>query len=450
MRKFFKCLLLLLLLGNYPVYAADSTAQVQLVNKTVPYKVGKWLPSDQQRMNEWVAAQLSDIKGSAKPLKPVVQKFKDAIERDPELFMLFHEMFEQLPDKPEFKTNPTGQPQITNYQQLLSIMNNVLDKAPEFDTTPFVGFPIARNINWPMATPAGISAFLNKKVNRHIRDILNTWAVFLRSPASCYVLNDDPQTGWFGEEAKKAMPTFVNDFICDPDKPYYGFTSWDDFFTRKLRKDSRPVASPNDDSVIVNACESAPYKLVTNVKQNDRFWIKSEPYSLYHMLDGDPLTVLFEGGATVYQAFLSALSYHRWHSPVSGRIVKTRLIPGSYYSESPAAGYDPVANNSSQAYIAHVASRALVFIEADNPDIGLMAVLFIGMEEVSSNELTVYEGQHVTKGDELGMFHFGGSTHCLIFRPQTKLEFDLRGQTPGIDTENIPVRSKIATVTGTK
>ncbi len=447
MNKIFKYLLLVLLISNFS-YAADSGVKAEPTAKPAPYRVGKWLVSDQKIMSEWVAEQLKDIKGSAKPLKPVVQRFKDAIENDPELFMLFHEMFEQIPDKPEFKLNPVGQPQITDYKQLLGIMNNVLDKAPEFDTTLFVGFPIARNINWALATPAGISAFLNKKVNMHIRDILNTWAVFLRSPESRYVLNDDPKTGWFGEEAKKAMPTFVADFICDPDKPYYGFTSWDDFFTRKLRKGSRPVASPDDDRIIANACESAPYKLATNVKQNDRFWIKSEPYSLYHMLDGDPLTVLFEGGATVYQAFLSALSYHRWHSPVSGRIVKTCLIPGSYYSESPAAGYDPVANNSSQAYISHVASRALVFIEADNPDIGLMAVLFIGMEEVSSNELTVYEGQHVNKGDELGMFHFGGSTHCLIFRPQTKLEFDLRGQTPGIDSENIPVRSKIATVIG--
>jgi phosphatidylserine decarboxylase len=31
------------------------------------------------------------------------------------------------------------------------------------------------------------------------------------------------------------------------------------------------------------------------------------------------LAELFQGG-TVYQAFLSALSYHRWHSPVNGVI----------------------------------------------------------------------------------------------------------------------------------
>jgi phosphatidylserine decarboxylase len=52
----------------------------------------------------------------------------------------------------------------------------------------------------------------------------------------------------------------------------------------------------------------------------------------------------------------------------------------------------------------------------------------------------------VKKGDELGMFHFGGSTHCLFFRPGVKLTFDLHGQTPGLDSSNIPVRSRIATV----
>ncbi len=75
-----------------------------------------------------------------------------------------------------------------------------------------------------------------------------------------------------------------------------------------------------------------------------------------------------------------------------------------------------------------------------------MAVLFVGMAEVSSNEITVYEGQHVKKGDQLGMFHFGGSTHCLIFRPEVRLSFDLRRRIPGLDTQNIPVRSRIATV----
>ena len=162
-------------------------------------------------------------------------------------------------------------------------------------------------------------------------------------------------------------------------------------------------------------------------------------------MDGDPLARQFVGG-TVYQAFFSAASYHRWHSPVSGRIVKTRIIDGSYYAQSPSDGFDPASPNESQGYITQVASRALVFIQADNSKIGQMAVMFVGMAEVSSNDLTVYEGQHVNKGDEIGMFHFGGSTHVLILRPEVTLDFDLRGKTPGLDTKNIPVHARLATV----
>ena len=49
---------------------------------------------------------------------------------------------------------------------------------------------------------------------------------------------------------------FENDFICDPSKPHYGFTSWDDFFARLLQPNARPFAYPNDNKVIINACES--------------------------------------------------------------------------------------------------------------------------------------------------------------------------------------------------
>ena len=359
--------------------------------------------------------------------------------------MLFSQMFQQVPKKAPFNQDPTGKPQIRDYLQMLRLMNRIMTKAPEFNKTGLVGFPINAILDWPMGTQAGTAAFLNDKVNRQLKKILNEWAVFLKSADSRYVLGDDPKSGWFGRDAREAMPGFAQDFQCNPDLPYYGFMSWDDFFTRVFREGRRPVASPDDNAVIANACESAPYRIAKNVKLMDRFWIKSQPYSLQHMMAMDPLTEQFAGG-TIYQAFLSALSYHRWHSPVSGKIVKTRIVDGSYYAEAVTEGFDPAGPNDSQGYITQMASRALVFIEADNPDIGLMCVMFVGMAEVSSNEITVYEGQHVSKGEPLGMFHFGGSTHCLIFRPQVKLEFDLHGQNPGLYSNNIPVRSRIATV----
>ena len=410
-----------------------------------PYRVGKWLPSDQAVLDRWLAQQIATTAADPKPLQPVILELKELLESDPQLFMYFHQMFEQLPNTAIFRSNPMGRPQVRDYLHMLELINAVMTTAPAFNKTGLVGFPINAILDWPMGTSGGFAAFLNEKVNAQFKKILNTWANFLASPDSRYVLNDDPQSGWFGSYAMQAMPGFEQMCQCDPMEPDYGFASWDDFFTRRFRAGQRPVAAPQDDSVIVNACESAPYQLAHDAKAQEHFWIKAQPYSLRHMFAGDPVAEQFVGG-TIYQAFLSALSYHRWHSPVSGTVVKTWLIDGSYYSEPPSVGYDPAAPNEAQGYITEVATRACMLIEADDPRIGLMGFTAVGMAEVSTCETTVYVGQHIHKGDEIGMFHFGGSTHCLFFRPGVNLQFDLHGQTPGLEASNIPINAAIATV----
>ncbi|MBB6502073.1 phosphatidylserine decarboxylase family protein [Pedobacter cryoconitis] len=413
------------------------------IEKLAPFRVGEWLPSDQTILQNWLRDLIAEVEKDKRPLLPVIEEFKEFIESDAEVFMWFNLMFEEVPKK--FKKNPAGAPQVRNYHLMLRLMNRIMTKAPEFNETGLVGFPINAILDWSMGTTAGYAAFLNEKVNWQLKRILSEWAIFLSSKDSTYVLNKDPKTGWFGADAKKAMPDFDQEFICDPAKQHHGFKSWDDFFTREFREGQRPLADPDNDAVITNACESAPYRIAKNVKQHDQFWIKAQPYSLEHMMANDPLLDSFVGG-TVYQAFLSALSYHRWHSPVSGKIVKAYVQDGTYYAEALSEGYDPAGPNDSQGYITELATRALIFIEADNPAIGLMCIMPVGMAEVSSCQITVYEGQHVKKGEQLGMFHFGGSTHCLFFGPQVKLEFDMHGQTPGLDSSNIPLKSKIATV----
>jgi phosphatidylserine decarboxylase len=411
----------------------------------IPYRVGEWLPSDQAFLDRWLEAMIRKTHAEVKALHPVIADFQDLIESDPELFMLFNQMFEQLPRKAPYNKDPTGKPQVRDYRHMLQLLNALLTHAPEYDQTGLVGCPINTIFDWSMGTAAGFAAFLNERVNARLKEVLNAWGRFLSSSDSTYVLNQHPHKGWFGADAQTAMPNFDKEFRCDPSEPHHGYKSWDDFFTREFRPGVRPVARPDDDAIIVNACESAPYRIARHVKQHDRFWIKSQPYSSTHMLANDTLAPLFAGG-TVYQAYLSPLSYHRWHSPVSGTVIKAYVKDGTYYSEAPSEGFDPAGPNDSQGYITEVATRALIFIEADNPDIGLMCVLPVGMAEVSSCQITVYEGQRVRKGDQIGMFHFGGSTHCLIFRPGVKLEFDHHGQKPGLNSQNIHVNARIATV----
>lgn len=411
------------------------------------FTVGKWMPSDQETLSAWLKKIMEKADKDTGPLLPSVENLKNFIENDAKAYMFFNQMFDQVSRKQ--KESPTGLPQVRDYQHMLRLFNAIMTHAPEFDETGLVGCPFNAILDWSMATTGGWAGFINDKVNAHLKLILDEWAVFLRSHESTSVLNDDPKKGWFGEDAKKAMPTFVDDFECDPTKPHYGFKSWDDFFTRKFREGVRPVCEPENNAVIVNACESAPYRLQHGVQLRDRFWIKAQPYALQFMMDNDPFTEQFVGG-TIYQAFLSALSYHRWHSPVSGRVIKTKLIEGTYYSESLNTALDPAGPDYSQGYISEVATRGLIFIEADNPDIGLMCFMAIGMAEVSTCDITVFEGQQVKKGQELGMFHFGGSTHCLFFGPHVDLEFDLHGQTPSLDSHNIPINARLATVKKSK
>jgi phosphatidylserine decarboxylase len=314
-----------------------------------------------------------------------------------------------------------------------------------------------------MGTPSGYAAFLDPEINVMLKKVLNAWGEFLRSPASAEVLNNTSH-GWFGETGHRDLTLaarigpsaaenlqFQDMFQCDASAPSFGFKSWDDFFTRQFSEGMRPVAEPDNGRVIANACESKPYRLAHNVRARDQFWIKSQPYSVLDMLGHDELASQFVGG-TVYQAFLSALSYHRWHAPVTGKVVKAYVIDGTYYSEplfegvgnphAQTAKIDMEGQVISQSYITATATRALIFIEADEPSIGLMAFIGVGMAEVSTCEITVKEGDHLKKGDEIGMFHFGGSTHCLLFRKGVNVS---GFPEPGRE-ENVPVRSHLATV----
>jgi phosphatidylserine decarboxylase len=247
------------------------------------------------------------------------------------------------------------------------------------------------------------------------KKILTAWCEFLSS-ADSRVCDQRFPIG--GNSAAAVRAIGIEAFAHDPDDEHWGLASWNYSFTRRLKDGARPVASPDDDSVIVSACESTPDRIATDVDRQDRFWIKSQPYSLQDMLANDESVDQFVGG-TVYQAYLSATNYHRWHSPVAGTIVRAFLKDGTYYSEADSEGADAVEPTNSQPYLKHVAARAIILIQADDPVIGLVAVMPVGMVEVSSCIIdpNVTPGYHLTKGEELGYFQFGGSTQCLVFRP---------------------------------
>lgn len=402
-----------------------------------------WLPADQDGLEGWLRGRLDQVRSreDGDIRHRSVAAFRDLVESDPILRMHAHQMIAQVPTGREYRER-----HLQSVDEMFRLIDDVLGTAPEYGQQ-MVMTPVDGVLDWAKATPAGFSFFRDRRVNDAIRAVLDEWSAFLSSPASLGVLNDS-DTGWKSESAQEAVG--MDQYRHDPADEHWGFSSWNDFFTRRFRDGERPVASPDDDGVVVSPVEATPYRIAHSVRRQDEFWIKGEPYSLDDMLAGDPAAATFEGG-TVFQAFLSALNYHRWHSPVSGTVVRAEVVPGTYYSESDAQGVGSGAAQPthSQGYMAHVATRAILHIEADDPALGLVAVLFIGMSDVSSciigDETTV--GAHVAKGQELGYFQYGGSTSCTVFRPGAIESFalDALPQAPDEQPTLLHVRSHLAT-----
>lgn len=454
--------------------------------KESPYgqPLGRWLPRDRQLIKKWVAQKVEAVRNisdeklleSDAPLNPSLAAFEKVVVESPYLLELANNMFTEASSK--YPEDPVGNCAIKSFSEFIAVLELIVQSGPEFfnkaepeTAMSYIGFPINALLDWPMGTVSGYEFFLQRTVNDALREVLCSWGTFLGTPGSKACLD-----GWLSETAQELIAaeanvgatryTFKELFVCPrPCDRYLGFDSWDSFFVREFRDGVRPVAAPDDggtDSlsqdptlVIINACESAPLQVRTDVKLLDTFYLKDQPYSLGNMLNCNERTAEFVGG-TVYQAFLSALSYHRWHAPVGGRVVAFESVPGTYYSENWYEGLagaqdpenaDPTAAMRSQPYISAVATRTIIYIEARNPKIGLMAIVLIGMAEASSCEVTVKEGQDITKGQELGMFHFGGSSHCMVFRPGVNIQFVHPGPWDKVNRENFAVRSALAVVT---
>jgi phosphatidylserine decarboxylase len=91
-------------------------------------------------------------------------------------------------------------------------------------------------------------------------------------------------------------------------------------------------------------------------------------------------------------------------------------IPGQVFSVAESAGLDPTAQGVSFGAEVAANTRGLMFIESTASRIGMVALLPVGMSEISSVTITAAEGQQVKKGDELGYFSYGGSDIVIVFQ----------------------------------
>ena len=352
---------------------------------------------------------------------PVIKKFKVMLEKYPVEKQYMNTMISSIPKSKKEKSEKPPK----SLDELFEKLNNVLVTAPEFNKTALVGTPMSSILLLTMGSPQGFAAYRRTKINKMFGEMLKAYKSFLDSPKSRYVLNKGPK-GWFSKAALKKINMSLYQY--EPKKPYFGFKSWNDFFTRRLKPGARPIKEPNNNEVINSACDSTVYRIQNDVKQNAKFWIKSQPYSLNAMLDGNQKYISrFEGGC-VYQAFLNPFNYHRWHCPINGTIEKAYVKQGLYFTQDNAMKEDYTDQDLSEGYLTNVETRALIYIKADNPKIGTVCVMPVGMVEISSCNINknIKRGKKVKKGDELGYFAYGGSTHCLIFEPGVIKKFNFK------------------------
>jgi len=434
--------------------------------------VAKWLPSDRSKILKWARKRLANYKGKNPERYAAFKKyFPDAQTADEELqeFVRNASLIKVIVDKMAFSDSikeliyaigteaDVGQLVIEMFRQqdhpealgpadMILLLSDTIRTTPDYvdnESDIQIPCPVGALLTYAMVTPAGYAAFLKRRVNELFRNILNDYQKNWLLTSNSVDKLADVENGWFTPLALSEMPNFDDDFVCDPNAPHKGFKSFDDFFTRDLKKGARPVGGEDDPNVVVNACENAPYGVTYVVQKYDAYWIKSQPYSVAYILDNDPLMEKFIGG-TIYQGFLSPHTYHQFHAPVSGKVVVSRLVSGTYFSQPYYT--DNSANYiAAQPYLAHVSTRGVIIIDTETA-LGLVAFVPIGMVDVSTVDLKIQPNQYIKKGENIGTFHFGGSSHVILFEKGKELAFDLQGIKPDpLGNSFLKVNTKLAT-----
>ncbi len=212
--------------------------------------------------------------------------------------------------------------------------------------------------------------------------------------------------------------------LGEAEKPLNDYADFDELFTRRLRAGARPIAdepggivSPAD-GIVVECGLATSGKLIQ---------AKGTLFDLAELLSDREIAARLLGGAYLI-TYLSPKDYHRVHSPVGGRVIGWRHIPGSLFS----VGAKSVASEPG-LFVRN--ERFVTLIEMD--DGGLCAVVMVAAigvghvtvsydEDVATHRRrfsrAAVRHRHydvpktIRRGEELGVFHLG-STTILVFEP---------------------------------
>jgi phosphatidylserine decarboxylase len=180
------------------------------------------------------------------------------------------------------------------------------------------------------------------------------------------------------------------------------FTSFNDFFHRKLKDGTRPI-DKMENSVVSPA--DGKIMAFENIGKTKEIFVKGNQLTLEKLFQNPELSARFVDG-TFVSIRLAPVDYHRFHFPYAGKIGKNHTINGYYRSVSPLA-----IRENFNIFLSNKREYALL----ETNGLGTIAMFEIGATMVGKISQTYQMGGFVQKGEEKGYFSFGGSTCILIF-----------------------------------
>ncbi|WP_031513816.1 phosphatidylserine decarboxylase [Desulfofalx alkaliphila] len=240
--------------------------------------------------------------------------------------------------------------------------------------------------------------------------------------------------------SKKKIAKFIRDFNIDMSEAALElpeqYKDFNDFFTRKLKEDARPISKDKNHLVSPADGRMLAYQ---NIDIHQLIQVKGQFYSLEELLQDSLLAGQYQGGVCIVVR-LNPSDYHRFHFPDSGIPVASKSIRGSYYSVNPLA-----LNKIPQVYCRNY--REVTIFKTDN--FGEIIYTEVGASCVGSIVQTYKPGKPVAKGQEKGYFKFGGST-VILFVKQGALQIDddiLKNTKNGLETK-VLMGERIGITTG--
>ena len=215
---------------------------------------------------------------------------------------------------------------------------------------------------------------------------------------------------WYGRKmshpkSKSRIPGFIREFGVDENElaePPSTHSCFNDFFIRKLKKESRPICEGSDRIAFPADGRHLGFQ---NISEISSIFVKGQQFDLSSLFQSDELARPYEKGALIISR-LCPVDYHRFHFPVDGLATQPTLINGSLYSVNPIA----LRKNIS---IFWQNKRYLNFTES--PTVGRVAQFLVGATCVGSVTITAKLPRKISKGEEFGYFSFGGSTVLTLF-----------------------------------